>query len=174
LSLLGLDADGEPLISAEPASTAPPNAEATAATTDADTDRWSHIVALSRRTEDVLRDNIREYAELSPFQRPVVKRMFQHGTGLRVEDWLAQAEAMTARFSAAAQAGQDPIEVIGTAQVREYVAQLRRMVDYIRRQETDARGWIKDQAMLAVALAALRERQTVFAELAEELARKLA
>jgi hypothetical protein len=48
------------------------------------------------------------------------------------------------------------------------------MADYIRKQETDARGWIKDQAKLAVALAALRERQAVFAELAEELARELA
>lgn len=171
LSLLGLDADGEPLISAPPDLA---SAEAIAATTDADTDRWSHLVALSRRTEDVLRDNVREYAELSPFQRPVVKRMFQHGTGLRVEDWLAQAEAMTKRLGAAAQAGQDPIEVIGAAQVKEYVAQLRRMADYIRKQETDARGWIKDQAKLAVALAALRERQAVFAELAEELARELA
>jgi hypothetical protein len=100
--------------------------------------------------------------------------MFQHGTGLRVEDWLTQAEAMTARLGAAAQAGPDPIEAVGAAQVKEYVAQLRRMADYIRKQETDARGWIKDQAKLAVALAALRERQAVFAELAEELAREQA
>jgi hypothetical protein len=43
--------------------------------------------------------------------------------------------------------------------VKSYLGHLRRMVDYISKQEGDARGWIRDPAQLHAALAALRERK---------------
>ena len=52
----------------------------------------------NRALEDMLRTNLREYDELSMFQRPIVKRMFQQGTGLKVEEWLKSAQEMTQRL----------------------------------------------------------------------------
>lgn len=39
------------------------------------------------------------------------------------------------------------------------LAHLRRMFDYITKQESDARGWIKDSEQLKAALGALHERK---------------
>lgn len=171
LSLLGLAADGELLAAAPPITVATPVIPVAApADTAADGTQaqLGHLADLSRRTEDVLRDNIREYADLSVFQRPVIKRMFQSATGLRVEEWLAQAEAMTAKLSGVAAAGSLTAS-IPAAQLTAYIAQLRRMVTYFVKQEADARGWFKDPAKLALALTTLKERQAAFADLADAL-----
>jgi hypothetical protein len=47
------------------------------------------------------------------------------------------------------------------------------MVDYISKQEGDARGWIKDQAQLQAALAALRVRKETVRSLVSVLAEAL-
>ena len=87
-----------------------------------------------------MRANQKEYDELSMFQRPIVKRMFQQGTGLKVEDWIASAEQMTCQLES-----DRPLE----ANTRHaYLAQLKRMADFITKQESDARGWIKDPQQL--------------------------
>ena len=45
--------------------------------------------------EEIVRFNAREYQDLTPFQRPIIKRMFQSGTGLKVEDLISPAAEMT-------------------------------------------------------------------------------
>jgi len=117
-------------------------------------------LALNRKLEGILQDNIREYSELTMFQRPLVKRMFQQGAGLKVEEWLAQAQAMTRQLEAGAGV---------SGQVGPYVASLQRLAQYIRKQESDARGYFKNQADLNRALQALEERHSVVAQLAAAL-----
>jgi len=48
------------------------------------------VVELNRKMEEIVRANQKEYESLSMFQKPVVKRMFQQGTGLKVEEWIAR------------------------------------------------------------------------------------
>lgn len=156
LAKLGLDANGEPLsLGAADASTG-------VATTPGPQAAHQDVMALNRKLEEIVRVNIREYNELSMFQSPVVKRMFQQGTGLKVEDWLASAEAMSRRLESAT-----PVE---PSVLTIYIAQLKRMAEFITKQETDARGWIRDSQQLRVALAALAERKATVQTLAQALA----
>jgi NAD(P)-dependent dehydrogenase (short-subunit alcohol dehydrogenase family) len=120
-------------------------------------------VDLNQQVEAIVRTNQKEYDEQNMFVRPVVKRMFQQGTGLKVEDWVAQAEDMTRSLqkteTASTTAGQSALDV---AQLATYIISLQRMLAYITKQEGDARGWMKDPAQLQAALQALDERkQTV-------------
>jgi hypothetical protein len=110
--------------------------------------------------EEVVRGNQKEYESLSMFQKPVIKRMFQQGTGLKVEEWIARAEAMTRALETGTT----------TVQIRaDYIQLLQRMIAYITKQESDARGWIKDPKQLDIALAALVERKATAQELANAL-----
>lgn len=120
------------------------------------------IVALSHQMEEILRANQAEYDSLSMFQKPVIKRMFQQGTGLKVEEWLARAEAMTGALQ----------NQTTTSQMRaEYLVLLQRMVKFITKQESDARGWIKEPVQLEKALNALAERKSIVQKFADTLAK---
>ncbi|HYF91998.1 MAG TPA: SDR family oxidoreductase [Symbiobacteriaceae bacterium] len=125
-------------------------------------------LALNEKLEGILRDHIREYNELTLFQRPIVKRMFQQGTGLKVEEWLERAHWMTRQLRALADG------TVGWApgEPAAYVAQLQRLAQYIRKQEGDARGYFKNQADLDRALQALHDRHAVVAGLVAALETK--
>jgi NAD(P)-dependent dehydrogenase (short-subunit alcohol dehydrogenase family) len=125
---------------------------------------------LNRRMAGVIRDNIKEYDSLTMFQRPVIKRMFQQGTGLKVEEWLASAEDMTARLERAARREQDMKTSAPPARLAAYIEQLKKMAGFLTKQESDARGWIKDPKKLETAIAALGTRRRVSTELAAVLA----
>ncbi len=111
----------------------------------------ARALTLNRQLEEILETNIREYETLSRFQRPIIKRMFAQGTGLKVEDWLASAQEMTKRLQGGG--------AIGPAPLQQYGGQLKRLTAFITKQESDARGWIKDPAQLHVALEALQQRK---------------
>ncbi len=113
---------------------------------------------LNRALEDMLRTNIREYDELSMFQRPIVKRMFQQGTGLKVDEWLASAQDMTRRL-------ERPSAPVERARLEAYCAQLRRLQAFLVKQESDARGFFKEPAKLKAALDGLKERQAIVNQL---------
>ena len=51
-----------------------------------------------------------------------------------------------------------------------YCAQLKRMADFIYKQESDARGWIKDQRQLQIALDALAQRKATVTQFLAALA----
>ena len=151
LARLGLDAEGKPVQAAE----------STSAAVATVSDSTFDLVALNRKMEAIVRANQEEYESLSMFQRPVVRRMFHQGTGLRVEEWIARAEAMTRALE----------NHTATAQLRtEYLALVERMAAFISKQESDARGWIKDARQLETALAALAERKDTAQKLADALA----
>lgn len=153
LAKLDLDAEGQPIRAAE-ISAETPNALASPHSS-------LDVVSLNRKMEEVVRENQKEYESLSMFQKPVIKRMFQQGTGLKVEEWIARAKAMTAALETGAV----------TVQMRaDYIQLVQRMVAYITKQESDARGWIKDPGQLKVALAALEERKDTAQTLADALA----
>lgn len=140
LAKLGLDADGNPIQAAE----------STRAVLPAVSDSTLDVVALNRKMEEIVRANQKEYESLSMFQKPVVKRMFQQGTGFKVEEWIARAEAMTRALE----------NHTATSQMQtEYIALIQRMIAFITKQESDARGWIKDAKQLENALAVLEERK---------------
>jgi NAD(P)-dependent dehydrogenase (short-subunit alcohol dehydrogenase family) len=159
LAKLGLDANGEPM--PLEASAATPEAPATPDESTGAQDRQQEAIALNHKMEEIMRANIKEYDELSLFQRPIVKRMFQQGTGLKVEDWLTSAQEMTRRLESAT-----PSE---PSALTRYIDQLKRMVDFIAKQETDARGWIKDPKQLQIALEALSERKATAQKLSHAL-----
>ena len=99
-----------------------------------------------------------------------VKRMFQQGTGLKVEEWQAQAQDMTQRLESAAKNERDEQALLERSMLETYTAHLQRMADYITKQASDARGWIKDPEKLKVALEALHDRQETVQKLASVLA----
>jgi NAD(P)-dependent dehydrogenase (short-subunit alcohol dehydrogenase family) len=152
LAKLGLDADGAPLKrdAAQPASHAAPPPEVP-----------HHALELNHKLEEIICANMREYEGLSMFQRPIIKRMFQQGTGLKVEDWLASAQAMSQRLESA-----QPVE---PPLMKTYLAQLQRMADFITKQEDDARGWFRDAEQLTMALGALAKRKAIVQRLTEAL-----
>lgn len=185
LSLLGLAMDGSKAPreeeSGHPGAGSPPGPrpqpgperEQAPARVGAD-DLCRRAIALNQRMESIIRDNIKEYESLTMFQRPVIKRMFQQGTGLKVEDWLAGAEDMTARLERVARREKDLKISVGTLKLSAYIDQVKRMARFISKQESDARGWIKDQKKLETAIAALRARRQVAVELAAVLGDMLA
>lgn len=69
----------------------------------------------------------------------------------------------------AAENGQDPKSLIGPGKLAAYVSQLKRMADFITRQESEARGWIRDTEKLRIALKALDSRKETVCKLAEAL-----
>jgi hypothetical protein len=149
LSQLGLDADGEVITASatpQPTEAPPPVAEPAS-----DPDARRAALALNQQLEALLQANQREYDALSLFQRPIVKRMFQQGTGQKLEAWQENAQRMTRRL-----AGGQPLE---PAALNGYLQQLRRLADFIAKQADDARGWIKDPQQLQAALSALQDRQ---------------
>ena len=150
LSLLGLTLTGE-----RPQEQ-PPSA---LSTERIDPDLVGRALTLNRQVEEIIRANIKEYDEQNRFVRPVVKRMFQQGTGLKVEAWLAMAQEMTGQLERAASGAKSASATLDLARVETYLGHVRRMVDYISKQERDARGWIRDPAQLQAALTALRERK---------------
>jgi NAD(P)-dependent dehydrogenase (short-subunit alcohol dehydrogenase family) len=154
LSKLGLDPQGRPWSMAP----AQPIAPAVLAEPSelADNPR-QQAIDLNRQLEAIVRANQKEYDELSMFQRPIIKRMFQQGTGLKVEEWIASAAQMTQRLECDA-----PLDA---STLQGYLAQLKRMIDFITRQESDARGWIKDPQQLQVALTALIQRKAIVTKL---------
>ncbi|HWI66347.1 MAG TPA: SDR family oxidoreductase [Symbiobacteriaceae bacterium] len=156
LGKLGLNVAGEPVGAGATA----PAVEAAAAVQPAPT-ACEGALALNLKLEGILRDHIREYSELTMFQRPVVRRMFQSGTGFKVEEWLANAETMTRQLQAGNWREIDR---------DTYVGWLRRLAGFIKKQESDARGFFRNQDDLNRALAALGERQAVVNGLADALA----
>ena len=158
LSKLGLDPQGEPWKAEVLRVPAAVMSEASTAAGDA----RRHALELNCKLDAILRANIKEYDALSLFQRPVVKRMFQQGTGLKVDEWLASAQDMTRQL--------EDTNVIRSATLEAYIVQLRRLADFITKQESDARGWIKDPQQLQVALQALAERKATTLQLASAVA----
>lgn len=147
LAKLGLNAVGE---AAEPEVAAASSAVA----------EGKAALALNRELETILEANMREYSELTMFQRPIVRRMFQSGTGLKVEEWLEQAQAMSRQL----ESGTGAVDVV------KYVAQLKRLGQFIQKQEADSRGFFKNPEDLRRALEALQYRRDVVVRLAGSLA----
>jgi NAD(P)-dependent dehydrogenase (short-subunit alcohol dehydrogenase family) len=159
LALLGLDADGQPA-EETPTPAAEPEPPAPAAVAPAS--GVAAVLALNRELEAVLATIDREFAELTLFQRPIVKRMFQQGTGRKVEDWRSRASALTETLARSGPAG------VGAAILASYVADLGRLAEYNARLEPQARGYLKGEKLDA-ALVALRERRMVAERLAVAL-----
>ncbi|MGE5652683.1 MAG: SDR family NAD(P)-dependent oxidoreductase [Bacillota bacterium] len=161
LAKLGLNGAGQPVtVVEEPRTGAAPTAAPSGVAT---TEGPSPLLELNRQLEEILRDNIREYDELNLFQRPIVKRMFQQGTGMKVEDWLTRAQDMTRQLEMPgdrlAHQGARPEDTSA------YITQLKRLAQFILKQESDARGFFKNQADLDRALEALRSRRKVVTDL---------
>jgi NAD(P)-dependent dehydrogenase (short-subunit alcohol dehydrogenase family) len=127
-------------------------------------------LALNQQMEAIVRANLKECDEQNMFVRPIVKRMFQQGTGLKVEDWLAQAQDMTHQLESLSASGQAEQPALDAQALAAYLASVRRMGDYITKQEADARGWMRDPAQLQLALDTLRQRKATMQQLAAVLA----
>jgi hypothetical protein len=156
LSKLGLDPQGQPWPAAavQPIEPAAPAELIDAERAD---QPRQQAIELNRQLEAIVRANQKEYDELSMFQRPIIRRMFQQGTGLKVEDWIASAAQMTGQLESGV-----PLD---PNRMKSYVAQLKRLADFITKQESDARGWIKDQRQLQIALDALAQRKATVTQL---------
>ncbi len=149
LTKLGLTVRGEKAAEVhEPEVVAP--IEAGAATQSLRDD----ALELNRHMEEIVRANLRELNALPMMARPFVKRMFKQDAGLKAEDWLASAQEMTQALEALTKGSG-----IRPSKLEAYIAQVRGMLEYIRRQEEMVPGWIKDKEELAKSLDVLRERR---------------
>jgi hypothetical protein len=126
-----------------------------ATTTPVPSELLNQALVLNRQVEAILQTNIKEYNEQSLFVRPIVKRMFQQGTGMTAVEWLNQAQEMTTQLERLSGGN----VALDSSRVATYIAQLQRLADYIKKQEGDARGWIKDPEKLKEALEALQTRE---------------
>ena len=81
--------------------------------------------------------------------------MFQQGTGMTATEWLDQAQGMTNHLDRLSRQN----ATLNESRVTTYIAQLQRLAEYIKKQEGDARGWIKDPEKLKEALEALHARE---------------
>ncbi|MGE5676212.1 MAG: SDR family NAD(P)-dependent oxidoreductase [Mycobacterium leprae] len=124
-------------------------------------------LALNRELEGILATMAREYNEQNAIVRPIVRRMFQQGTGLKMEEWIANAQAVSQRLAAGAGMPDG-----GDAGRTTYVRHLERLAAFLVKQEGDARGFFKNQQALNVALAALRDRRAVVTQLVDLLGNK--
>ena len=115
----------------------------------------NQAIVLNRQLEATLQANIKEYDEQSMFVRPVVKRMFQQGTGMTATEWLRQTQDMTNYLERLSRQN----ETLKISRITTYILQLQRLAEYIKKQEGDARGWIKDPEKLKEALEALHARE---------------
>ncbi len=154
LSRLGLDSSGEPVVAASI-----PGVDAEAMRGQAPPGSGGAL-DLNRELERILDASAKEYDRLPLFVRPVARRMFQQGTGKKVNEWLVTAQEMSARLEAGKA---DPDEI------REYVGLLKRLDGFMAKQESDARNWFKKPEDLQMALDSLAERREVIARLMEEL-----
>jgi len=145
LAKLGLTAEGERKDQSPTAATTAP----------VQASPLKQALVLNRQVEAILQTTIKESDEQSLFVRPIVKRMFQQGTGMTAVEWLNQAQEMTTHLELLTEgnAALDP------SRAATYSAQLQRLADYIKKQEGDARGWIKDPEKLKEALEALQTRE---------------
>jgi hypothetical protein len=164
LGKLGLLADGRRLAELPAAPEPVPSVTATPTPT-AQQSPLADALTLNQELEGIVAAIAREYAELTLFQRPIVKRMFQQGTGLSVEGWLTDAREMGQLLQAMTQGEATP----AAERLRDYTARIRRLAAYHQKQEADARGWFKDPEKLRIALEALRARRLTAEELATTL-----
>jgi hypothetical protein len=95
------------------------------------------------------------------FARSIAHRAVKRATGLRLADLRARAEKMTARLEAGATAADDDPD--------RYRDTLRGLLAYLEKQERDAPGWFKDEAVLRTVLDGLRRRQSAVRALIDGL-----
>jgi NAD(P)-dependent dehydrogenase (short-subunit alcohol dehydrogenase family) len=145
LSKLGLNPEGE---RGELQSTAATMAPVSASL-------LKQALVLNHEVEAILRTTIKESDEQSMFVRPIVKRMFQQGTGMTAVEWLNQAQEMTIHLERLSGGN----ATLDESRVAAYSTRLRRLAEYLKKQEGDARGWIKDPEKLKEALEALQSRE---------------
>ncbi len=161
LSRLGLDPQGRPW-QTEPRGEQPAPVPSSPQAPALATDLYQEAIALNDQLAEVLKSDLKEYDSLSMFQKPIVKRMFQQGTGLKIEGWIASANELTRQLENRAPA---------KSKLTAYIPQLKRLGDYFQKQESDARGWIKDPEKLRGALEALQQRRETALKLASLLAK---
>ena len=145
LSILGLTPAGEREDQSRAADTIAP----------VSSELLNQAIILNRQLEAILQANIKEQDEQSMFVRPVIKRMFQQGTGMTATEWLDQAQGMTNHLDRLNRQH----ETLKVSRITTYILQLQRLAEYIKKQEGDARGWIKDPDKLKEALEALHARE---------------
>lgn len=126
-------------------------------------------IALNHQFVEIIQTNSKEFSELPLLVRPVAKRMFQQHTGLKVEDWLAQAQDMARRLEGVSGAQTDRTTALEPATVAAYIAHLRKMAEYLPKTEAYVQGMIKDPEQLRATIAVLQQREETVRQLIEAL-----
>ncbi len=122
----------------------------------------------AREVLSVLQTIDREYNELDIFRRGWVTRDFQKNTGMSVKDWLETASNLVVELEAAPGSPEaQPIR----AKLSWLQDRLERLAAFFRKNQNDARGYIRDPQQLRLALAALEQREAAVRLLLETLAR---
>jgi hypothetical protein len=165
LTRLGLTSAGE-LIETESGSV--PDTVPLPLPQEGDRERLEDALVLNRQVEDIVRTNRQEYDSFPLFVRPIAKRMFQQGTGMSIEDWITHSREMSKCLERIAHNGKNHAPSDASL-LQEYGAQLKRMADFIGKQETEISGWFKDPQQLKAAQNALRERKATVLKLVELL-----
>jgi NAD(P)-dependent dehydrogenase (short-subunit alcohol dehydrogenase family) len=143
LQKLGRDREGKPVgenPSAPPAARpAPPRAAA----------GLPEALAAGGRLVAHADEMAEEVHRLPVYARPIVRRMFHTAVGVKIDEWPDQARALVAALE------RGPMNASAAA---GHLARLDKLLVYLRKQEKDAPGWVKDAEMLEAALKALADR----------------
>lgn len=148
LSKLSLDASGEPVVAASK-----PGVDAMVIRGQ-ESPGSGGALDLNQELEKILGASIEEYDRLPVFVRPVARRMFQQGTGKKVNEWLTMAQEMSIKLGSG---------IASSDEVTEYAGLLKRLDGFMAKQESDARNWFKKPEDLQMALDGLAERRKVIA-----------
>jgi NAD(P)-dependent dehydrogenase (short-subunit alcohol dehydrogenase family) len=154
LARIGLNATGEPIVEKPEPGKAAEKLPASGAPAP------GLPLELNRELEKILEASMKEYDRLPMFARPVARRMFQQGTGYKVDEWLALAREMTRKLQSGTQQ---------PAEVQQYITRLNRLDSFMAKQETDAHSWFKKPEDLKMALDGLAARRQTIAQLMQRL-----
>jgi hypothetical protein len=90
-----------------------------------------------------------EVHQLPVYARPILRRMFHTAVGVKVDEWPQQAHGLAADLE------RGPLDRAAAA---VHLARVEKLLAYLRKQQKDAPGWVKDKEVLELTLRALADR----------------
>lgn len=112
--------------------------------------------AIAQALEKTMEAVAEEYEQLSIMVRPVAKRIFLQGTGMKTEEWRNYAAQIR---HALTEGGKNENNA------REYLDRLYKLHDFFAAQEVETQGWVKNQENLVTVVDTLAYRKQIVADL---------
>jgi NAD(P)-dependent dehydrogenase (short-subunit alcohol dehydrogenase family) len=122
---------------------------------------------LGKALQEVLESVNREIEELDLFRKTWMKNDFNRKAGMSIKDWRKTGQDIVSDLEELARSGK--ADGNGRARLAYAVGKLEVLADYFHSSKENAKGYIKDPAMLSAAMEALNHRENTARSLAKAL-----